>query len=60
MNNVLTYLSDVKAEFANVTWPARKEAFNLTLVVVGGSLLVGLLVGGIDAVLLKALGFLVK
>lgn len=55
MQGVVDYLVKAKEEFNNVTWPKRSEALRLTLLVVGGSLLVGLFVGGTDAVLLKGL-----
>lgn len=55
MTGLLDYLTGVKAEFKHVTWPARPEAARLTLLVIGGSLLVGLFVGGTDATLLKGL-----
>jgi len=60
MDTVINYLSSVREEFRHVTWPTRKEAFRLTLFVVGGSLLVGLFVGGTDAVLIKVLGLLLN
>ncbi len=60
MNGAIDYLQNVKAEFKNVTWPTRPEAIRLTLLVVGGSLLVGLFVGGTDAILLKGLGVLLS
>lgn len=59
MNAALNYLQNVKAEFKNVTWPARPEALRLTLFVIGGSLLVGLFVGGVDALLTKLMGMLI-
>ena len=58
MNAVLTYVQEAKNEFKNVTWPTRKEAGRLTLYVVGGSLLVGLFVGGVDILLTRLLGLL--
>ncbi len=60
MNGAIDYLQNVKEEFKNVTWPTRPEAIRLTLLVVGGSLLVGLFVGGTDAILLKGLGVLLS
>jgi preprotein translocase SecE subunit len=56
MELTLTYLAEVRAEFKNVSWPTRIEATRLTLFVIGGSLLVGLFVGGVDAALIKLLG----
>jgi len=58
MNAVITYIQGAKAEFKNVTWPTRQEAGRLTLYVVGGSLLVGLFVGGVDILLTRLLSLL--
>jgi len=55
MQGIVDYLVKAKKEFKNVTWPARPQAIRLTLLVAGGSLLVGLFVGGTDVVLLKGL-----
>jgi len=60
MNGVFTYLAGSKEEFKNVTWPTRIEASRLTLYVVGGSLLVGLFVGGVDVLLGKLLALLLR
>ena len=56
MQMMLDYLMGVRNEFTNVSWPTKSEATRLTLFVVGGSLLVGLFVGGVDAALIKLLG----
>ena len=58
MNAVVTYIREAKDEFKNVTWPTHRETGRLTLYVVGGSLLVGLFVGGVDALLTRLLGLL--
>lgn len=55
----LNYLVEVREEFKNVSWPAKDETTRLTLFVVGGSLLVGLFVGGVDAGLVKVLGLVI-
>ena len=55
----LNYLIEVREEFKNVSWPAKDETARLTLFVVGGSLLVGLFVGGVDAGLVKLLGLVI-
>ncbi len=55
MQGFVDYLIRAKQEFAYVTWPRRGEAVRLTLLVAGGSLLVGFFVGGVDAILLKGL-----
>lgn len=59
MDTALNYLFEVRDEFKNVSWPTRKEASRLTLFVVGGSLLVGLFVGGVDMLLVKAFGLFI-
>ncbi|PIS22552.1 preprotein translocase subunit SecE [candidate division WWE3 bacterium CG08_land_8_20_14_0_20_41_10] len=55
----LNYLTEVREEFKNVSWPTKDETSRLTLFVVGGSLLVGLFVGGVDAGLVKVLGMVI-
>jgi preprotein translocase subunit SecE len=57
---ILSYLKEVKAELSHVTWPTREEAQNLTLVVIGGSLAVGLYVGGLDFAFTNLLGIVLK
>jgi preprotein translocase SecE subunit len=56
MKPSINYLTEVREEFKNVSWPTKAEATRLTLFVVGGSLLVGLFVGGVDIGLVKLLG----
>lgn len=60
MMAALNYLTNVRDEFKNVTWPTKSEAGRLTLFVVSGSLLVGLFVGGVDALLVKGLSILIR
>ena len=47
------YLKDTRAELRRVTWPDQQTVRNLTAVVVGVSIAMGLLLGGIDFVLYK-------
>ncbi len=58
MVDIVNYFGEVREEFRHVTWPTRKEAMRLTAYVVGGSLLVGLFVGGVDSVFAEALKYL--
>lgn len=60
MNHILTYLKEVKAELVHITWPSREDTQFLTLVVLGGSLLVGLYIGGLDYGLTSLLGMFLK
>ncbi|HAZ29190.1 TPA: preprotein translocase subunit SecE [candidate division WWE3 bacterium] len=58
MVDIVNYFGEVREEFKHVTWPSKKEAARLTVYVVGGSLLVGLFVGGVDSVFAEALKYL--
>ena len=58
--NILTYLQEVRVELGKVTWPTRLEATNLTLIILGASLVVGLYVGGLDFVFTSLLGNFLK
>lgn len=58
--NIINYLKEVKAELAHVTWPTQAEAKYLTLVVLGGSALVGLYVGGLDYTFTTVLGLILR
>jgi preprotein translocase subunit SecE len=42
---------DTKIELQKVTWPTRREALNLTLVVIGLAVFLGIILGTVDYVL---------
>ncbi len=42
------WLQDILSELRKVTWPTRREAWNLTVVVIVFSVVVGLALGAID------------
>lgn len=42
------FLTEVRHEFEQVTWPTRQEAINLTLIVVGASVVSGVYLGALD------------
>ncbi|MFH2019021.1 MAG: preprotein translocase subunit SecE [bacterium] len=54
------YLSEVRRELSKVTWPTRKEATRMTVIVIIASLLVGLYIGGLDLVFTSLLGLFIK
>lgn len=58
--NLLTYFKEVKTELGHITWPSREETQFLTGIVLGGSLLVGLYIGGLDYGLTTLLGMFLK
>jgi len=48
MTKVISYFSGVWEELGKVTWPTRQEAIKMTLTVVIASLIMGVLIGGLD------------
>ncbi|MFL5761480.1 MAG: preprotein translocase subunit SecE [Thermomicrobiales bacterium] len=46
---------ETRAEMSKITWPDQQTTRNLTIVVIGLSIVLGLFLGGIDYVLLKIL-----
>jgi preprotein translocase subunit SecE len=55
----LKYLQEVKQELEKVTWPSREKTINMTLLVVGVSLFIALLVAGADFLFSKMLTILI-
>jgi len=58
--NLITYLKEVKTEMVHITWPSREDTQFLTGVVLCGSLIVGLYIGGLDYGLTYLLGMFLK
>lgn len=44
----LQFFRDTRSELKKVVWPSRKQATNLTLIVIAVSAAVGLILGAID------------
>jgi preprotein translocase subunit SecE len=51
IDRLRSMLTDVRDEIRKVTWPTRTETRNLTIVVIGISVLVGGLLGLVDLIL---------
>ena len=45
---IMQYLRDTRAELRKVTWPTRKEAWNLTLIVLGATAAMAAILGLAD------------
>lgn len=56
INKIFQYFKDSKQELKKVVWPNRKEAFNLTMLVILISLGVAFFLGAIDALLIFLVG----
>ena len=47
------FLQEVIGELKKVTWPSRDETMKLTAVVIALSVIVGVFIGGLDALLVQ-------
>jgi preprotein translocase subunit SecE len=47
-DRVKEYFIDTRGELRKVTWPTRKQATNLTLIVLAVTLVMALFLGGVD------------
>lgn len=50
-NAIFRYLRDTRAEMRNVTWPTRREAWNLTLIVLAVTFVMTVFLGALDFLL---------
>ena len=48
LTKITTFLKEVKLEMKKVNWPTRDQTINYTLIVLGISLAVAILLGGLD------------
>lgn len=48
MANPTTYLQEVAREIKKISWPTREQTQNMTLLVIGVSVIVGLYIGILD------------
>jgi preprotein translocase SecE subunit len=55
--NLITYFQDTLSELKLVRWPTRRETINLTVIVIGISVVVGSYVGGLDYLFTNLLKF---
>lgn len=58
--NPISFLREVKMELDKVVWPSRRQALELTLLVVVISVIVGVYVGGLDFLFTSTMNALVK
>ncbi len=55
-----SFVKEVMTELKQVTWPTRKQTITSTTVVVLFSVFVGICIGGLDFIFVKAFGLLLK
>jgi preprotein translocase subunit SecE len=54
------FLNEVISELKKVTWPTRDETMKLTAVVIALSVIVGVFIGGLDAILVQIQSMIFK
>lgn len=60
-DNVITrYFKETIAELKKVSWPTRQEALNLTLIVVGFTIFMAVLLGLIDYIFARIFGLIIR
>ena len=59
-NPVISFWKGFKAEFKKIIWPDAKTLTNKTLIVVGYSIFVGILIAIVDFVYNAGLTFIIK
>lgn len=60
MFKVIDFFKEVKDELSKVVWPSRGQTIQLTVVVIIVTVVVGLFIGGLDSLLTKLTGVLIK
>jgi preprotein translocase subunit SecE len=60
MAGPLSYLKETRDELQKVTWPTQQEVVRLTGVVIFVSILVGVIVGGLDLIFTKIMTIIIK
>ncbi len=58
--NPVQFFREVVSELKKVTWPSREETMKLTAVVIALSIIVGIFIGGLDAILVQAQKMIIK
>ena len=59
-NPILNYFKETRAEVRKVNWPTRREALRLTLVVLAVTLCMAIILGALDYVFARVIGFIVQ
>lgn len=58
MSKVMTFLSEVRQIFYQITWPKRNTLIELSVVVISISIVVALILGGFDLLFTNTVGIL--
>jgi preprotein translocase subunit SecE len=58
-NRLVRFLKETRTEIKKVAWPTRKQAINLTFIVIGVTAAMSLFLGVLDFLLQRALNLVV-
>ena len=58
-NRLVRYFKETRTEIRKVVWPTRKQATNLTLIVIGVTVVMSVFLGVLDFLFQRALGLIV-
>jgi preprotein translocase subunit SecE len=58
MQKIRQFISEVRAEFKNITWPKKDALIQLTFVVISISIVISLILGGFDFLFTNTIGYL--
>ena len=59
-NRIVRYFKETRAELRKVTWPTRREATNLTLIVLGVTVAMAIFLGAVDLLFATLIRLLVS
>ena len=59
-NRLVRYLKETRAELRKVSWPTRKQATNLTLIVLAVTVAMAIFLGAVDFLFVQLLGLIVS
>lgn len=59
-NKIREFISQVIAEIKKVTWPSRQELIDSTWIVLISSIILGFYIAGVDVVLSKFVGLIIR
>jgi preprotein translocase SecE subunit len=60
MQKIRQFISEVRAEFKNITWPKKDALIQLTFVVISISVLISLILGGFDLLFTSSINLLTE
>lgn len=60
MQKLINYFKESQVELTKVSWPTRRQAVRLTLIVIGFSVVFALFIGAVDYFFSRGLQMLVK